>query len=99
MRLFPPVVHVAKGTSPDISSPVVLTHPVTGTVHYVPANAIIYINTVAIQNEPSINGEDVEAFRPDRLIDSSSEKDKATIKYFGTGTFLAWSGGPRFVRE
>ena len=95
MRIFPPVVHVAKGTSPTLTAPVTLIHPVTGTVHHIPANTIIYINCVAVQNDDSIYGDDVEKFRPDRFLDESSEKGKPSIKSYGKGTFLAWSGGPR----
>ena len=66
-------------------------------MHNIPANTTIYINAVAVQNDPSIYGNDVEVFRPDRFIDNSSEseKGKPSIKSYGKGTFLAWSGGPR----
>lgn len=89
------MVHVAKGTSPTLTVPVALTHPVTGTVHHIPANTIIHINCVAVQNDHSIYGDDVEKFRPDRFLDESAEKGKPTIRSYGKGTFLAWSGGPR----
>ena len=96
MRIYPPVVHIAKGTSPSITSPIALTHPITGITHHIPANTTIYINCVAVQNDPTIYGPDVSTFRPDRFIDTTtSEKGTPTIKSFGRGTYLAWSGGPR----
>lgn len=98
--MFPPVIHVAKGTPTTLSAPghVSITHPTTGVTYHLAANTLIYINCVAIQHDPSIYGPDVDDFRPDRFIEEAKgEKgDTSTrIKNFGKGTFMAWSGGPR----
>jgi Cytochrome P450 len=104
MRLFPPVVHIAKGTSPTTPSPIELTHPSTNQTYSLPANTTIYINCVALQSDPEIYGADAPAFRPDRFIESppavenrsSGAKPKQeSIRTYGRGTYLAWSAGPR----
>lgn len=71
MRIYPPVVHIAKGTAPTLPAPgyIPLTHPVTGVEHRFPANTTIYINAVAVQSDPGIYGEDVGGFRPGRFVE------------------------------
>ncbi|KAG4030675.1 hypothetical protein MFRU_011g01330 [Monilinia fructicola] len=61
-----------------------------------PPNTSVHLNTTVIHTLPSIWGPDSLDFRPSRWLESSEPSGKETLREPPTGTFLAWSHGPRF---
>jgi len=90
LRLFPPIVHIARGVET----------PQTLTVHekqfYVPAPSNVYINIACLHSYPSAWGEESLSFQPSRWVDGAAAADgTARLVPPARGTFLPWSAGPR----
>ncbi|KAI1622719.1 cytochrome P450 monooxygenase [Exophiala viscosa] len=97
MRLFPPLVHIARTT--DKNHDVTIT---TSTRSYlIPRGTNIYISTVGLHRDKSTWGKDAQTFRPSRwIIDETITPDSPTstianLKTMPKGTFVPWSTGPR----
>ena len=98
LRLFPPVIHLAKQTrTPQ-------TIQTSRGTYWLPANTQTYIDGVALGLDPvvwrnlnatpdEVSGNDEEAFRPSRWINRSSEGH--LIFQPPKGTYVPWSAGPR----
>ena len=87
LRLYTPVAHisrVAAGPGPRrIASSI--------GAHAIPARTEVYVTGACTHVRPALWGADALAFRPSRFLDAEGklcEPDK--------GTFLPWSGGPRY---
>jgi cytochrome P450 len=98
MRLFTPLVHLAKMPARDIEV-------TTSTQKYfLPEGTTIYIGGLAIHQDPKTWGADSHDFRPSRWLNNPSLTPSASnseytiaaqIKSFPKGAFLPWSLGPR----
>lgn len=96
LRVFPPVIHLTKQTR----SPQTIT--VSSGTYHIPANATVYVNTVATHLNPEVwrnlnhqphespAPDDEFAFRPSRWLD-----DQGMLFCPPKGTFVPWSTGPR----
>ncbi|KAF7194197.1 Cytochrome P450 monooxygenase [Pseudocercospora fuligena] len=97
LRLFPPVIHLAKQTR----KPEYLTS--NGKTYRIPAKASVYINIVGIHQDPNVwrhlnlppntpsSDHDEKIFRPSRWISPENGE------FFRPppGYFIPWSSGPR----
>ena len=97
MRLFPPLVHIARTT--DKNHDVTIT---TSTQTYlIPRGTNIYISSVGLHRDQSTWGKDGDTFRPTRwIVDETITTDSPTstianLRTMPKGTFLPWSTGPR----
>ena len=90
MRLFPPLVHVARWSenAATINTPT--------KTYYLPPKSTIYINSVGLHHDAAVWGKDALEFRPDRWILPSTDTSEKT-RFFTPpkGQFIPWSMGPR----
>ena len=88
LRLFPPVpLNIRRSLRPALLRTTSRHQDGTGTPLYMPGNTSIIINTVQMQRDPEIWGEDALDFKPERWQGKG-----------GSEGFAAWNMGPRMVR-
>ncbi|KAH8810899.1 cytochrome P450 [Xylogone sp. PMI_703] len=99
LRLFPPVIHIAKMTKTPQR-----IQTSRGSYYY-PPNTTVYINTVGLHLDPAVwrnlnlaenegkSDTDEFAFRPTRWINPSTESSQ--IFKPPRGAYVPWSAGPR----
>ncbi|KAK4946175.1 hypothetical protein LTR10_014687 [Elasticomyces elasticus] len=97
MRLFPPLVHIAR--TADKNHDITIT---TSTRSYlIPRGTNVYISSVGLHRDQSTWGKDADTFLPSRwIVDESIAPDSpastiANVRTMPKGTFLPWSTGPR----
>ena len=96
MRLFTPVLHVARESDAALPAPAVVSGG--GKTYPIPPGMIVYVSSASMHRDQAVWGEDADSFRPSRWIETSDlslSPLHEAVKTMPKGTFLAWSSGPR----